>query len=50
MKDFLIWMLEDHDFWATILAPHIMFFYCVYKGYVLNGIWAFLIMVYAITH
>lgn len=43
MNDFLYWMLETHDFWSTLLAPPIMFLYCIYKGYVFNGICAFLL-------
>ena len=41
---FLYWMLEQHPFWTTILAPHVMFMYCVYKGYIFNGICAFIMI------
>ena len=43
MNDFILWWFDNHWFWSTLLTPAITFAWCVFKGEVIRGIFAFLL-------
>ena len=44
MTDFLTWWFDVHWFWSTVLTSTMTFVWCIWKGEVVRGVVAFLLM------
>ena len=42
--DFIDWVFDKHYILSTIFIPGLSFWWCVYKGLVIRGVIAFILM------